>query len=106
MRPEPAKMSRPSGSTRRNSRSRRLGDSEYDRGDRAGAVAAARQAYLAPGADQDRISKNRIRRVQPGTPHRGGSAAAAVGRADADVRLAHRGGPGGGDRQREVLVVQ
>src|SRR5690242_4136912 len=105
-RPGTATTSRPSGSTRRNSRSRRLGDSEHDRGERAGAFAAARQAYLAPGADQDRISQNRIRRVQPGTSHRGGSIAAAVGRADADVRLAHRGGPGGRHRQREVLTVQ
>src|SRR5437764_13621476 len=55
--------SRPSGFTRRNSRSRRLGDSEHDRGERAGVFAAPRQAYLAPGADQARISKSRIRRV-------------------------------------------
>src|SRR6266700_2163416 len=97
-RPGTATMSRPSGFTRRNSRSRRLGDSEHDRGERAGAFAAARPARLAPGADQDRVRPDRIRRVQRGTPDRGGGAAAALRRANADVRHAYRGRPGGRHR--------
>ena len=51
---------RPSGCTRRNTRSRRSGDSEHDRRDRTGAFAPARQAGLPHGADPDRGRKNRI----------------------------------------------
>src|ERR1035438_7929442 len=106
MRPGRAMMSRRYGFTRRNSRSRRLGDNEHDRGDRAAERAAARQARLAHRANQDRFRPGRDRRVQPGTSDRGGDAAAAVRGADADVRVAHRRGPRRGHRQRQVHPVQ